>query len=233
MPKIVTTKGREIPIDLTDADVADWFSRPGETMTDIIVDQINQERLYDPVLANKTDLVILDIGANIGLFSLYAQDSAQRIIAVEPTPMTLRILKKLMPVNLEVVEAALAFEDGTVNFFVHTNPTINSLAVDQSGEQITVVAKTIQTILDDAKCDHVDFVKCDIEGSEMSALETVRLLEVADRIDSWFIEVHQTNNKQEPWPGNLEKNRQILMQRLRGVGYQVQAIIHDQIFAYK
>jgi len=178
-------------------------------------------------------LVIVDIGANIGLFSLYAQDSASRIIAVEPTPATLRILKRLVGTRIEIVEAALAFKDGTVDFYVHNNPTINSLTVNQSGECITVPAKTIKTILDELNVDHVDFVKCDIEGSEMLALDILRLREVADRVDSWFIEVHQTSRADEPWPGNLEKNRQILMQRLRGVGYQVQAIIHDQIFAYK
>jgi len=202
-------------------------------MTDIIVNQINTEGLYNAVLADKNNLVIVDIGANIGLFSLYAQDSASRIIAVEPTPATLRILKRLVGTRIEIVEAALAFKDGTVDFYVHNNPTINSLTVNQSGECITVPAKTIKTILDELNVDHVDFVKCDIEGSEMLALDILRLREVADRVDSWFIEVHQTSRADEPWPGNLEKNRQILMQRLRGVGYQVQAIIHDQIFAYK
>ena len=233
MPNIITTKGRVVEIDLSDPQVADWFARPNETMTDIIVNQINTEGLYNAVLADKTDLVIVDIGANIGLFSLYAQDSAKRIIAVEPTPATLNILKRLVNTNIEIVEAALAFKDGTVDFFVHENPTINSLAVNQSGERITVAAKTIKTILDELNVDHVDFVKCDIEGSEMFALDLLRLREVADRIDTWFIEVHQTSRGDEPWPGNLEKNRQILMQRLRGVGYKVEAIVHDQIFAYK
>jgi len=233
MTKIITTKGREIELDLSDPAVADWFARPQETMTDIIVNQINTEGLYNAVLADKNNLVIVDIGANIGLFSLYAQDSASRIIAVEPTPATLRILKRLVGTRIEIVEAALAFKDGTVDFYVHNNPTINSLTVNQSGECITVPAKTIKTILDELNVDHVDFVKCDIEGSEMLALDILRLREVADRVDSWFIEVHQTSRADEPWPGNLEKNRQILMQRLRGVGYQVQAIIHDQIFAYK
>lgn len=233
MKQIITSKGRKIDIDLTDPVVADWFARPLETMTDIIIDQINSEQLYNAVLADKTDMVIVDIGANIGLFSLYAQDSAKRIIAVEPTPATLNILKKLVGTNIEIVEAALAFKDGTVDFFVHDNPTINSLAVNQSGERITVPAKTIKTILDELAVDHVDFVKCDIEGSEMFALDILRLREVADRIDSWFIEVHQTSRENEPWPGNLEKNRQILMQRLRVSGYQVEAIVHDQIFAWR
>jgi len=77
LKQIKTTKNRIYNIETDDAEIVDWFDRPDVTMTECILDQLNTERLYDPVLANKENLTILDVGANIGLFSLYAQDSAK------------------------------------------------------------------------------------------------------------------------------------------------------------
>jgi hypothetical protein len=166
---------------------------------------------------------------------LYVQDSASQVIAVEPTPTTLNVMKHLIKDHnkIKIVPAALSNHNGTIDFFIHDNPTINSTDVDQDGARVTVQAKTIATILKENNLEHVDFVKCDIEGSEMSALTDETLAEVKDQIDSWFIEIHQTNRKESVWPGNMESNRQEIMRRLERAGYSTVAIIHDQIFAWK
>lgn len=233
--KIITTKGREHQITSSHPFVVGWFAVPEFTMTDIILEQINVERLYDPVLANKEDLVILDIGANIGLFSLYAQDSASKIIAVEPTPDTYNVLQRLIKgvKNIDSVPYALSDKDGTIEFFIHDNPTINSIAVNQAGETVTVQTRTIASIIAEQNLDWVDFVKCDIEGSEMQALTKETLEPVSDKIGSWFIEVHQTNRDQSPWPGNLEQNRQALSEVFKSVGYNTMPVVHDQLFVWK
>lgn len=232
---IITTKNRNHDIVSEDADVVQWFENTELTQTDTILEQLNVERLYDPVLASKTDLTILDIGANCGLFSLYAQDSAKKIIAVEPTPATLNILRKLTKGidNITIAEVALSDSNGTIDFFVSDNPTINSI-VNQVGEKVTVAARTIATLLEEQGLDWVDFVKCDIEGSELVAITEATLDPVKDRIGSWFIECHRTDGiDPATWPGNLEANRQRLISILRNAGYSAEPIIHDQIFAWK
>jgi FkbM family methyltransferase len=235
LKQIKTTKDRIHNIETDDAEIVDWFDRPDVTMTDCILDQLNNERLYDPVLANKENLIMLDVGANIGLFSLYAQDSAKQIICLEPTPVTLNILEKLTAGIdcIKIAPVALSDSDGEITFYINENPTINSV-VNQAGTEVRVQARTIETVLREQALDWVDFVKCDIEGSEMLAITEATLDPVKDKIGSWYIEVHQTNgNTGASWPGNLEDNRQQLLAVLRNAGYSAEPIIHDQIFAWK
>ncbi len=233
--QINTTKNRTYIIDSTDNEVVEWFDRGDINMTNIVLDQINNERLYDPVLSNKQDLVILDIGANIGLFSLYAQDSAQKIICLEPTPRTFNILQKLTKdiSKISIQATALGNQDGEISFYINENPTINSM-VNHVGEEVRVQSRTIASVLKENNLDWVDFVKCDIEGSETVAITDATLDPVKDQIGSWFIETHQTNsNDGILWPGNLESNRQQLISVLKNAGYSAEPIIHDQIFAWK
>jgi FkbM family methyltransferase len=233
--QINTTKNRIYTIDSKDPEVVEWFDRGNINMTDIILEQINNERMYDPVLSNKDDLVILDVGANIGLFSLYAQDSAQRIICLEPTPRTFNILQKLTNSvdNIVTQATALSDHDGEISFYISDNPTINSI-VNQVGEEVQVQARTMATVLKENNLDWVDFVKCDIEGSETLAITDATIDPVKNQIGSWFIEVHQTNgNTGAPWPGNLEENRQNIIAVLKNAGYSAEPVIHDQIFAWK
>jgi hypothetical protein len=87
------------------------------------------------------------------------------------------------------------------------------------------------TIIKNHNLEHVDFVKCDIEGAEMLAFTEAALDPIKNTVQSWLIECHKTNN--DAWPGNLELNRQNIMAILRNAGYQTESIIHDQIYAYK
>jgi hypothetical protein len=119
-----------------------------------------------------------------------------------------------------------------VEFFINENSTTNSL-VNRGGTSITVPASTVKGILDQHQLEWVDFVKCDIEGSESIALADDTLAPVADSIGCWFIEIHQTNIGEQGWPGNLEQNRQNLAALFRNHGYETEMVIHDQLFAYK
>ena len=79
----------------------------------------------------------------------------------------------------------------------------------------------------------MDFCKCDIEGSESFVLTEANLDAVRDVVKFWFIEVHQTDVKQLPWPGNLEANRQNLRSVFNNLGYNTDTVINDQLFAWR
>jgi FkbM family methyltransferase len=230
---ITTSQQLSCEISSNDVDVINWFSNT-ENQTATILHQINNDRMYDPIFQGRTNLNILDLGANCGLFSLYAQDSAHKILAVEPTPNTYEVLSKLTKdyTNVVPVQAAVSDHDGTVTFYINENSTTNSL-VDRSGTLVEVPATTLKNLLDQHDMQTVDFAKCDIEGSEMQVLTTEAIASVADRVNFWFVEIHQTNVKEQTWPGNLESNRQTLVQRFKDNGYETDTVIHDQLFAWK
>ena len=235
MNKILTAKNNWHEIDNSDKEVADWFNNFELTQTHHILRQLNEERLYQPFFEGADGLTIVDIGANIGLFTLYVRDVAEKIVSVEPTPVTFKLLEKLTAneTNVARTATALSDHDGTVDFYISDNPTINS-AVNEVGTKVTVQARKIKTILDEQGLDYVDFIKCDIEGGEVAAITDATISEVADRVGFWALEVHQTDGHTgRAWPGNLEENRQNLAEVFKRNGYEVQSVEHDQLLAWK
>ena len=105
---IKTSQQTSYAIETKQPNIVAWFNNP-KNYTNITLKQINEERMYDPIFANRSDMVVLDLGANCGLFSLYAHDSCSRLIAVEPTPNTLTVLEEMTAGhdNITVVQAAV------------------------------------------------------------------------------------------------------------------------------
>jgi FkbM family methyltransferase len=234
MAHINTTKQNihDIPDDI---DITNWFADFTNNCSAQILEKLNQEGMFQPFFDNVDDLVVLDLGANIGLFSLYVQDSAKRVVSVEPTPKTFGVLNKMTAGNpkIELLQAAVGNSDGEISFYINDNPTINSM-VNNVGEKITVNAYTVESIMKKFGLDHIDFVKCDIEGGEMIAFNDATLAPVADKVTTWALEIHQTNaDTGAPWPGNLESNRQELARLFERHGYTTASIIHDQLLAWK
>lgn len=231
--QIKTSKQRDYLYQSRHPDVTAWFGNP-ENYTDVILKQINEERMYDPIFKDREDMVVLDLGANCGLFSLYAADSCKQLIAVEPTPKTFNVLQEIVKdhTNITPLQLAIGPHNEMISFYINENSTTNSI-LDRNGTETKVQCMTLETLLHMQGLDQVDFIKCDIEGSEMQALTDATLGPVADKIKFWFVEVHQTNVNETPWPGNLESNRQQLAELFQRHGYQTESVIHDQLFAWK
>lgn len=230
---IKTSQGQEYKYQSEHPDVQAWFNNT-ENYTDIILKQINEDRMYDPIFAGRGDMVVLDLGANCGLFSLYAADSCKKLISVEPTPTTFAVLQEIVKDhdNITPLQLAIGPHNEMISFYINENSTTNSM-LDRNGTETKVQCMTLETLLHMQNLDHVDFIKCDIEGSEMQALTDATLGPIADRVDFWFVEVHQTNVSDEAWPGNLSSNRQQLAELFQRHGYQTDFVIHDQLFAWK
>lgn len=230
---IKTSKGNERWIRSEDLDIIEWFNN-SENHTDTILDQINNQGMYNPIFQNSKDMIVLDLGANSGLFSLYAADSCKKLISVEPTPYTFGILKKMLKDldNVSALQFAIGPHNEMISFYINENSTTNSM-LNRRGKETQVQCITLETLLLKENLDYVDFVKCDIEGSEMQALTDATLGPVSDKIKFWFVEIHQTNVNESPWPGNLESNRQHLRELFERHGYQTETVIHDQLFAWK
>lgn len=230
---IKTSKHQEFKYQSRHPDVTAWFNNP-ENYTNIILKQINEDRMYDPIFADRDDMVVIDLGANCGLFSLYAADSCSKIIAVEPTPSTFNVLEEIVKDNIKIkpLQLAIGPHNEMVSFFINENSTTNSM-LNRNGRETQVQSMTLETLLFKENLDYVDFIKCDIEGSEMQALTDATLGPIADKVKFWFVEVHQTNVQESAWPGNLESNRQQLAELFKRHGYQTESVIHDQLFAWR
>ena len=223
---IITSSGENIKLDITDDEI-DKHLNDEKTCAKIIIRQINTERIYDRFLKDKKDLVILDICANVGLFTLYAKDSASRVVSVEPTPSHQHLFEKIAGKyeNVELVKAALSNKDEDINFYIcNYNSTCNSL-VEREGDVVKVEGLTFNSLLKKNNLEHVDFCKIDIEGSEMIAITEENLKPVYDKIDRMFIEVHATESGPNlRWEDNLVDNRGKIEEVLKKVGYKYEIL---------
>jgi len=148
--------------------------------------------MYDHLFKGKSNLVFLDIGANIGLVSIYAVPYCKRIVAVEPALETWKQLMKNTK-DYQIIgvdQSALAPEDKLVDFYENDLNFTASSTVNTYGTKTTVRGLTLMSILDRNYLTHVDVCKCDAEGSEGESLSLDQLTRAKDIIQMWFIEFH-------------------------------------------
>jgi FkbM family methyltransferase len=121
--------------------------------------------------------IFLDIGANIGGYSLFVAAHAgpnARVLALEPQPDIYERLVYNIQLNaystVKALACAVADKDGELTLFVdHQNQGESSVKVitqSSAGSGIKVPAKRLLTILEQEGFDHVDAAKLDTEGAE-------------------------------------------------------------------
>ncbi|MGB5596433.1 MAG: FkbM family methyltransferase [Crocosphaera sp.] len=140
--------------------------------------------LFEKLLNNCK--VFLDIGANIGFYSLFAAlndtDETIKIYAFEPVPVVFSRLKDNIQLNkisnIQPINTAINNYDGLVNLLIKQHdlsmPTlsrITSSSNQKSLETITVKSLKIDTFVTRNDICQVDLIKIDIEGAEAKAIE--------------------------------------------------------------
>ncbi len=154
-------------------------------------EQINSG-MYDHLFKGRTNLIFLDIGANIGLVSIYAVPFCKRIIAVEPALETWKQLMKNTK-DYQIIgvdQSALAPEDRLVDFYENDLNFTASSTVNTYGQKTTVRGRTLKSILDRNYLTHVDVAKIDAEGAEGESLSLDQLERAKGIIQSYYVETH-------------------------------------------
>jgi len=143
--------------------------------------------------------VIWDVGANVGVFAFSAAGKGGRVVAVEPDPFLVGLLRKSMQIrenqglDLKVTPVALSAATALEVFQIAARGRAsNSLASaggrSQMGgvrEEIIVPVMTLDSLLDTFPAP--EFIKIDVEGAEIGVMEGgKRLLEEARPL--FFIE---------------------------------------------
>lgn len=198
-------------LDLTQFPELIEFSKKPYSFTEYIINnEINNNVWYDDVLANlKQDSVIIDAGANVGLFSLYMLPKAKQLYCVEPMPEHVEVLKSLN-LKCSIYQVALSNNNGVTTFKVdESNTTCNKI-----GEgNLVVETITLLSLLEDNDIKEVDLLKLDIEGGEqMVILEDETVGEALKRCKVVFIECHTP-----PW-GNVNENE--IIAKMKSFGFK-------------
>ena len=132
--------------------------------------------LAEEIERKRDGFTYVDIGANVGLYSLYVASCAPdaRILAIEPQPGILDRLRFNLAANpgvkVDVLPIALADREGTVELLLDTNDSggthIETVTRHESGVSVSVPCRPLLSVLRDAGIASIDVLKIDVEGAE-------------------------------------------------------------------
>jgi len=156
----------------------------------------------------KNDSTIIDIGANIGVHSIYFSEIASngKVLSIEPQvtiyPVLLQNISKydnIIPLNV-AVDTDLKIS----SFFIADDNAYSSLK-DTKRKKILnvkqVVTLPFDLIID--LFDKVDFIKIDVEGYEKNVLSSMKKILLRDK-PVLFVEIYQGINSNEDPMGTVE-----------------------------
>jgi FkbM family methyltransferase len=124
--------------------------------------------------------VFLDVGAHIGRWTLRMAGRASRVVAVEPNPDTLQVLRKHLAINdisnVTVLEFAawdeqsfLTLQDNNHRLAGGSTRTL-PIGEPDGEEHVAVPARRLDSFAELHALDRLDLVKMDVEGSDLHAL---------------------------------------------------------------
>lgn len=128
----------------------------------------------------KTGWTVMDVGANVGFFTLLAARLAGeegRIISFEPDPTSFTLLSKSLERNhfgnVRLFQRAISGTDGerSLQLSATHHKGLHSIERDLGGERITVQSSRLDTIALKMGIGSIDLLKIDVEGAEPEVLE--------------------------------------------------------------
>ncbi len=181
----------------------------------------------DRVVPNLVDegSVFVDVGAYMGLYTIWACRRAKLVVTVEPNPWALAYLRANIALNrcdnVKLVPKALSDKKGCVELRVPRPreeglvPSSPSIVWDfEDAIRLSVESDTLDNVLSELGVGEVDLLKVDVEGAEglvvKGAQETLR------RTRAVLIEI---------WPENLW-----IVDHLRSLGFKLKRIVDHMAY---
>lgn len=151
------------------------------------MESYEQNSLKTWMMLSRDAMVIMDIGANFGLFGLLSKtvNPKSSVYFFEPLERNCNLIKKNVTSNnfddTKIFELALSDSNGIIDFYDMDSieNTIGSLDPDfikshshsKNLLKIKVESKTLDYFIEENKIQHVDLLKIDVEGAELKVLK--------------------------------------------------------------
>lgn len=181
--------------------------------------------------------VVVDVGANMGLFALWAAPQAPRgrVICVEPTGVIGCLERSLAGsglTNVDIVRCAIGGKEGVLELVEYPGFTATTHAAEfrpatlgqflihllwrksqRQPVRTTCRCRTLEDVLLELGVEKVDLLKVDCEGGEYEIFDSLddHVLGRVSRIVMEFHELHPTHDHRR------------LVRRLRDAGFEVRA----------
>lgn len=197
--------------------------RPGQGEWFTFYENVIRQDYFKGIIPLKAGDCVIDIGANIGSFSVVAAQQvgpAGRVFSYEPDPLCVERLRHNVELNqlsnVSVMAAAVAGANGQAQLHRHHKSAFSSLfdgvdgRVREHADAFDVELHGVNEVIE--RCGpSVQLMKVDCEGAEYDMFDALRP-EVAERVRQIAMEVHAV-------PG---KSTDALCERLQALGFEVQ-----------
>lgn len=180
-----------------------------------------------PALVGEGD-VVFDIGANFGLFTRFLSEAVGeegRVFSFEPTPDMFAVLsnstRRLGFGNVSCFNLAVSERPGLATMSIpirgdgsrnHYEASLEQGDADGEVESFAAEMVTLDGFCESRHVDRVDFIKCDVEGHEISVLRGARGL-IARHRPVILLEVNEPLHE----PGHGAEVRSFI----EGIGYDI------------
>lgn len=168
--------------------------------------------------------VVVDVGAYLGQFSLYAAETASKVIAIDPYASVNDCLQRNVAneAPITVYPVAAWNRDETLSIQLSHYPSDTSLLepdILPTGKKVDVPGRTISSICAEAGVDSIDVLKIEAEGVEPEVLEG------GPECEKIIINCGPERRGEKP--------TEMVVEMLEQRGYDVQVIQTDEAFAPK
>lgn len=171
---------------------------------------------------NRDMKAIVDVGANVGYFSLraFALYPNAKVISFEPMPVNFKLLNQYKSENpnfdWQAENKAMAGEETTIKLHFDQNDEFTTSATvlsdSDQADVFEVKADTLEGTLKQNNLEQIDFLKLDCEGSEYGIVYN-STPEVMKKVKAMAIETHPGNGKGE--------NKEDMIQHLKSLGFNI------------
>ena len=148
------------------------------------------------VLKNQNQITFIDVGSNIGLYSLIAaqKENISKIIAIEPNPVVIESLQENIAYSksnkIEIQEGAVSHNKDVIELR-YNDWHLGMGSITRGGSHSISVPSINRSVLSNKfhEIDNDIFIKVDVEGAECQVLEEIFSAQHIEKIKYVFVEV--------------------------------------------
>jgi FkbM family methyltransferase len=179
--------------------------------------------IYDKYLKGSSYNIVVDLGANIGVWTEYIRHVAEvnKVYMVEPNRTALKLLRECFAdENTIIVDKAISNTNGYMDFFINDdNSLISSLAnYSDLTNSYKVETITFDKFMRDYSISHIDLLKVDIETGEYALFDSLTP-EHFEKIDNIIMEYHTIAGR------TYDRDVKSLLSKLNTNGYTTTEVV--------
>ena len=136
------------------------------------------EEYRKPGFEIRNNDTMIDIGAHIGLFALYASQFCRsgKIFCFEPIKENFDMLTTNIELNqitnITAINTAVSADNGIVTIYLNEDQSGHSMHTVGS-KKVETKSVSLQSVFDSNSIEHCDFLKLDCEGEEYSIMDAL------------------------------------------------------------